>query len=158
AAARPGARLLGSPTLSGLSVALVFWWHALTPTLISRSWAVQAVVSATGLAIGYGIGTLGGRWGHRLLERWRRSSGPATRRRGWIVLGVGWLIGVLLGAVLWVGWQNEQRGLMGIAYAGWSDAVLMVALCAVAGALIVVMGRAIAAGVAALNRFNRRHG
>jgi uncharacterized membrane protein len=157
AAARPGAWLLGSPTLCGLSLALLFWWHAQTPTLIPRTWATQAVIGAISLAAGYGIGTLGGRWGHRLLDRWRRAPGPATRRRGWIVLAVGWPIGVFLGAVLWVGWQNEQRGFMGMAPVGWSDAVLMVGLCAAAGALFVALGRAAAAGAAAVTRFNRRH-
>jgi uncharacterized membrane protein len=150
-------RVLGNPTLSGLSLALLFWWQALTPTLISRSWVVQTVISAVCLAIGYGIGTLVGRWVHRLLDRWGRLPGPVTRRRGWIVLGVAWLIGVLVGAVLWVGWQNEQRRLMGIASVGWFDGVLMVTLSAVAGALLVVIGRAIAKGVGAINRFSQRH-
>jgi uncharacterized membrane protein len=157
AAERRSARVLGKPTLSGLSLALLFWWQALTPTLIPRSWAVQAVISAICLAIGYGLGTLVGRRTHRLLDRWRRAPGPVTRRRGWIALGVGVVIGILLGTVQWLGWQNEQRGFMGIASIGWFSVVPMVALSAVAGALFVVIGRAIANGVGAINRFNQRH-
>ena len=157
AAERPGARALGSPTLSGLSLALLFWWQALTPTLIPRSWTVQAVISAVCFAIGYGIGTLVGRWVHWLLDRESRAPGPVTRRLSWIVLGVGWLICVPLGAVLWVGWQNEQRNFMGMTPIDWFDVVLTVPLSVVAGAALVVIGRAIANGVGAINRFSHRH-
>jgi uncharacterized membrane protein len=45
---RPGA--FGTPTLSGSSLALLFWWQSLTPTLIPRSWKTQAVVGAVCLA------------------------------------------------------------------------------------------------------------
>jgi uncharacterized membrane protein len=158
APARRGAQVLGKPTLSGLALALLFWWQALTPTLIPRSWAVQAVICAVCLAIGYGIGTLVGHQTQRLLDRWGRSPGPATRRRAWIAVGVGWLIGILLGSAQWMGWQNEQRSFMGISPPiGWFSAVLMVALSAVAGALFVVIGRVIAKGVGALYRLNRRY-
>src|SRR5262249_32957810 len=108
------------------------------------------------LAIGYGIGTLVGRWVHWLLDRESRLPGPVTRRRSWIVLGVGWLIGVLLGAVLWVGWQNEQRNFMGMATIDWFDVVPMVLVSAVAGAALVVTGRVIAKGVGAISRFTHR--
>ena len=62
--------------LSGSSLALLFWWHSLTPTLIPRSWQMQAAIGAVCLAIGYGIGTLAGRWGQRyppIVASWRRN-------------------------------------------------------------------------------------
>src|SRR5262245_8150319 len=66
---------LRTPTFGGSSLALLFWWQSLTPTLIPRSWEAQTVIGAVCLAIGYGIGTLAGRWMHRLLDRWGRSPG-----------------------------------------------------------------------------------
>src|SRR5262245_2208087 len=147
----------GTPTLSGSSLALLFWWQSLTPTLIPRSWETQAVVGAICLAVGYGIGTLAGHWVHRLLERSGRSPGRAIRRHSSIVLGVGWLVGLLLGATLWERWQNEQRNFMGMTSLAWFDAVLMGTLSPMAGMLLVVAGRVIVNGVAASNRFIQRH-
>src|SRR5262245_27394565 len=112
-----GAGVLGPPTLSGSSLALVFWLQSLTPTLIPRSWGVQATIGAVCLAVGYGIGALVGYSARGFLERWSRS--------GWIVLGAAWLIGFFLGAALWMGWQNEQRDVMGMTSIGSLDAVLM---------------------------------
>ena len=149
----PGSWVLGAPTLSGLALGLVFWLQALTPTLISRSWLVQAVMSGICLAIGYGIGTLAGHWVHWLLEGWGRSPSTSLRRGGWIVLGVVCAIAVPIGAIVWLGWQNEQREFMGIQPAlGWFDAVLMVALSGVVGVLLVLVGRVLANGLGALNR------
>jgi uncharacterized membrane protein len=150
-------RLLGYPTFGGLLLALVFWWQALTPTLIPRSAITQAAVSGLCAAIGYGIGTLVGRWIGRLLADRGRGPGPRARQVGRIILGAGWLIAVTVGSALWVGWQNDQRDFMGMASVGWTDAVLMVVLSLLAGALFVVVGRALARGVAAINRFNHRH-
>ena len=149
-------RLLGKPAFVGLSVALLFWWQSLTPTLIPRSWVVQAVVSGACLAVGYGVGALLGRWLQRLMGVWGRT--PSVRwRRWWTVLAAAWLIGVLFGATLWLRWQNDQRTLMGLNVIGWFDAVPMVVLSALAGALLVLIGRALGNGVRALNRFNERH-
>jgi hypothetical protein len=133
--------LLGAPTLTGSLLALVFWWESLTPTLIPRSWAVQAVISGICLGIGYGIGTLVGRCSDQVLVRWRPSPTRVTRRRSRILLGLVWLVSAFAGAALWSGWQNEQHALMGIAPVGWSDAVLMVALSIISGVLFVVVGR-----------------
>jgi uncharacterized membrane protein len=144
----PGA----SSTISGSSLALLFWWQSLTPTLIPRSWQVQAVIGAVCLATGYGIGTLAGRGAHWLLERLGRSPGDAIRRCSWIVLGAAWLVGVLVGAALCIGWQNEQRLFMGMPSLVWLDALLMSALSPLTGALLVVVGRVIVSGVAASNR------
>jgi uncharacterized membrane protein len=149
--------MLGRPTLGGLLLALVFWSASLTPTLIPRSWATQCVISAICFGIGYGIGTLVEYRICRLLDRSSRSPGPVIRRRAWIVLGSAWTVGVIVGAALWLDWQNEQRSLMGMAPLGWLDAVLMVALSIVGAALLVVIGRALGHGVGAINGFHGRH-
>jgi uncharacterized membrane protein len=147
----------GTPTLSGSSLALLFWWQSLTPTLIPRSWETQALVGAVCLVIGYTIGTLGGRWAHRLFE-WRgRSPGNAVRRYSWIVLGVASLVGVLVGATLWKRWQDDQRNVMGIASLAWFDAVLMAVLSIFGGMLLVFAGRVAVRGVTASYRFIQRN-
>jgi uncharacterized membrane protein len=145
--------MLGTPAFGGALLALVFWWQSLTPTLIPRAWAMQTGVGAVCLAIGYGIGALAGRGGHRLLARWGRVPGPAIQQRGWIVLAAAWLVAILAGGPRWLGWQNAQRAFMGMASLGWLDAVLMSALSPVAGALLVVVGRVMAHGVGAVRRF-----
>ena len=151
AAERRGA--LGTPTLSGSLLALLFWWQSLTPTLIPRSWEMQTAIGAICLAVGYGIGTLAGRGVHRLLERRGRSPGNVIRRRGWIVLSAAWLIAIFLGAARWLGWQNGQRSFMGMASIIWLDGVLISALSPFAGVFLVVVGRVIAHGLAAGKRF-----
>src|SRR5262249_30621600 len=100
---------LGTPTLSGSLLALLFWWQSLTPTLIPRSWAMQTMIGALSLTIGYAIGTVAGYGMHRLLERWGRLPGNEIRRRGWVVVAAAWLVASLIGARSWLGWQNEQR-------------------------------------------------
>src|SRR5215813_3974449 len=91
---------LGTPTLSGSLLALLFWWQSLTPTLIPRSWETQAVIGGICLTIGYGLGTLAGRWTDRLLDWRHRSPGKALPRHIWIALGAAWLVGVVVGATL----------------------------------------------------------
>jgi uncharacterized membrane protein len=151
AAERYGAR--GAPTFSGSLLALLFWWQSLTPTLIPRSWEMQTAIGATCLAIGYGIGTLAGRGLHRLRERWERVPAKAICRRSRIVLAAAWLVAIPLGATQWLGWQNEQRKLMGMVAIDWWDAVLMSVLSPVAGMLLVVIGRVMVHGVASGKRF-----
>lgn len=140
-------------TLSGLSLALVFWWQSLTPTLIPRTWQMQAVISAICLAIGYGVGEVVGAGVFRFLERSERLPDDAIRRRCWGVLAAAWLVAVLLGGVLWVRWQNEQRDFMGMASIVWWDAALMIVLSLFAGVILVAIGRAIIHGVTASKRF-----
>jgi len=148
---------LGTPTLSGSLLALLFWWQSLTPTLIPRSWEMQTGIGAICLAVGYGIGTLAGRGVHRLFERRGRSPGNVIRRRAWIVLSAAWLVAIFLGPTRWLGWQNGQRSFMGMASIIWLDGVLISALSPFAGVFLVVVGRVIAHGLAAGKRFIQGH-
>jgi uncharacterized membrane protein len=54
-------------------------------------------------------------------------------------------------------WQNKQRNFMGMTSIVWSDGVLMAVLSTVAGVLLVLVGRVITNGVAAINRFIQGH-
>jgi len=147
---------LRTPTLGGAALALLFWWQSLTPTLIPRSWGTQTVIGTICLAIGYGIGTLVGCGVEQLLARRGRSPGGVSRRRSWIVLVAAWLVAIVLGSRLWLGWQNEQRSLMGMTPIVWLDAVLMSVLSLLAAVLLVIVGRVVARGVAAAARGIRR--
>jgi uncharacterized membrane protein len=147
----------GAPTLSGASLALLFWCQSLTPTLIPRPWQTQALVGGICLAIGYGIGTFAGRWAHRLLERRGRSPENAIRRYSWIVIGAAWLVALLVGATLWKRWQDEQRHFMSLASLASFDAVRMAIRSLVIGLLLVFAGRVIVHGFAASNRFIQRY-
>lgn len=141
-----------SPPIGGSALALVFWSQSLTPTLIPRSWETQAWISAICLAVGYGIGVLAGRCVQGFSGRWSRSRVEAIQQRASMILGAAWLIAVFLGPVLWVGWQNEQRNFMGVASTGWLDAAFIGALSLPFGALLVVIGRAVASGIGAGHR------
>lgn len=149
-------RVFGKPVFGGLVVALLFWLPALTPTLIPRTPTTQAVINAVSLAIAYGIGTLLGLWLRLLFLRNGRSFASGVRRLGWIILGTAWLIGVSFGAVLWLNWQNDQRRLMGMETVDGLDAVLMVSVSVLGGALFVIIGRLIGKVVLAVVRLSRR--
>jgi uncharacterized membrane protein len=147
---------LRTPTFGGSLLALLFWWQSLTPTLIPRSWGTQTAIGAICLATGYGIGTLAGSGVHRLLERRGRSPGSVIGGRSWIVPAAVWLVAMVLGAKLWLGWQNEQRSFMGMTPVAWLDGVLVSVLSPFAGVLLVVVGRVVARGVAAGKRVIQR--
>jgi uncharacterized membrane protein len=134
-----------------VAVGLAFWWLSLTPTLIPRPWLIQAVISALALVIGYAIGSVLGSLAHRLLERAGRTPGTSTARWGWIVLGAAWLIGGVVGAVQWTGWQNDQRDFMGMPPVGWSDAALVGVVSLAVAVVLVIVSRAIGRLVGALN-------
>jgi uncharacterized membrane protein len=149
-------RVLRGPALAGSLLALLFWWQSLTPTLVPRSWATQTVIGAICLAAGYGTGALVGYALHRYLDRWGRVPGSAIRRRGSIVLAAVWLVAIIVGSRLWLGWQSEQRRFMDMAPIGSLDATLVGVLSPFAGVLVVMLGRMVALGIAAGKRAIQR--
>ncbi|HEX6999569.1 MAG TPA: alpha/beta-hydrolase family protein [Gammaproteobacteria bacterium] len=147
----------GAPSLVGCAVALLFWAQSLTPTLIPRSWESQAGIGGTCLAVGYALGALAGWCARILLKRQRRVPADALRRYAWLLLGAAWPAAVLLGSLRWLGWQNEQRGIMGITSLVALDVVPMAAFSLLLGALLVVGGHAITRASSAGLRLVRRH-
>jgi len=148
--------VLVSPSFGGLVVTLLFWWESLTPTLIPRPWMTQATVSAVCSAIGYGIGTLVWFGAVRVLDRSGRGPSQSTRRRAWLALAAGWLVGIGYGSVRWLGWQNDQRELMGMSTVSWAAAVAVVLVAMLGAVLLVVAARAIVRGVRLLVDVGRR--
>lgn len=151
-----GTRMLAARSLVGSSVALLFWMQSLTPTLIPRSWESQAGIGAVCLAVGYAMGAWAGGCGRILLNR-RRAPIGVIRRYGWIVVGAAGSVGVPLGSVQWIGWQNEQRGIIGMTPVAALDAVPMAACSLIVGGLLVVVGQALAHACSASARFVQRH-
>ncbi len=132
-------------------LAIIFWWYALTPSLVPRAWTSQAAINAVALAVGYGLGTLAGRSVGSLQLRPLRAFVPAVR----ILVGIGWLIGIGLGTALWMGWQNDQRRFMGMEEVHGIDGVLMVMVSAAGLAFLLLMGYAIGRIVLAIIRYSR---
>ena len=149
--------ILGRPTFVGLAVALVFWWQSLMPLMLPRTWLAQAAISAICAAVGYGIGTLSGSLGHRILDRFDAGPSVEARQRAWTLLGVVTAVIVIVGLLAWPRMHTEQRALVELGPVSRLSVVPMIALTILLGLLFVVVGRVIGRGVSAINRFNHRH-
>ena len=93
----------------GIVSALVFFCFSLLPSLMPRTWLLQAIVSGLSLAFGYGIGLLIS----ILLRKTFKVSPPLRiRRAAWSVFVYSAPIVVV--AFLYLGsvWQDELRGLL----------------------------------------------
>ena len=129
--------LVRRPAFGGLAAGLVFWWFSLVPSLLPRSWIVQAGVSAVSFVVGYGIGSLLGWLGHLGLRRLGGQPSRRLRRGGWVVLAVAAPIAVIGAMATWPRWQNDQRVLVGMGEVSVLEAVA--AVVAAVG-LVVVLG------------------
>jgi uncharacterized membrane protein len=142
-AARTGiSKLLRRPGFGGAIGAVLLFCLSLTPSLLPRSWMLQAVVSGITMAIGYGIGAAIGAAVHRI---WRGVP-AASRRAWWVLAGTG---SVLAAAFLGLGeaWQRDVRVLVGADLdTGWNPVAIATVAVAVSGLLILV-SRAIRLGV-----------
>lgn len=94
----------------GIAVGVVFVCWSLTPSLVPRSWSLQAIASGILAAIGYGIGTAIVHVGRNLV-RWRPSR--AVRRAGWRVLAVVAPVSLVTFLVLGAVWQEQIHALAG---------------------------------------------
>jgi len=150
-APRPGPRLLGRPAFAGCLAALLMWWPALTPSLIPRTWATQALIGGVALALAYGFGTLAGYLFRRLLP----STGSA-KSGPWPVFGIACALIVPCGAGFWMRWQNGQRDLMGMEVLSVFDAVLTTTMSLLLATLLVLAGRAIGRALTASTHVGRR--
>lgn len=148
-------RLLHRPRLGGLVVAVVFFWESLSPTLLPRSIPIQALLTGACTVIGYALGA-----SVSVIVGWvlgARGKGPwNTRTARRIVWGVA-VAAVVVGALVWGRWQNDQRELVEMprmAPAGYLGVLLLGALI---GAVLLVVGRLIGHGLVAFDRVLGRH-
>jgi uncharacterized membrane protein len=129
------ARVVGGWPAAGASAfALVFWLESLRPTLLPRPASMQGIISALALLVGYGLGGLIVR-GCCLVGRrtgWAGAS-PKVRRVGRVTLIVTAALAVVVGPMVWLGSQNEQRSLVTMTRVGWAvvPAMLVVTLVVV---------------------------
>ena len=156
-----GRRLLAAvrrrPTFGGLVGGLVFWWQSLSPTLLPRSWAVQAAISAICATVGYALGTLGGRLVRTVLRRRGTHLAASGWRRARVALAAVGALAVVIGSVRWIGWQNDQRDLVAMDHLSAVTVLPMLVVTVVLGAVLGAGGRVVGAAVRGLDRWNQRH-
>ena len=126
-------------------MALLFWWWSLDPSMLPRSWYAQGAVSGLSAAIGY-----------LLLGRLGRTPAPRARRRWWVALGAVAAAVVAAGLLLWPGWQNQQRALVGLEPLSPAALAPMVAATLVVFGLLFLVGRLVGHGLVLLDRLLSR--
>jgi uncharacterized membrane protein len=94
----------------GLLGAVTCFCLSLTPSLLPRGPALQAVVGGISAAIGYGLGVLAV-W---LAGKLRNRPLPRPGRTAWRILAAGAAVAVLVFLYLGAGWQREIHEMMGL--------------------------------------------
>jgi uncharacterized membrane protein len=152
--------LFRAPNWPGVVVGLVFWWCSLIPSMMPRTWAVQAAISAICTAIGYALGTLG-RAVVRAVRRRRPSAGGSSSASGPQLARWATMVAVVgLGAVgswFWVRWQDQQRELVSLDPVAPASVLPMLVVTVVLTVVLGLVGRLVGGGVRRLDRWNRRH-
>ncbi len=144
------------PAFGGVFVGALFWLASLAPTLMPRTATTQAAAAGLCLAIGYGIGTLGGAFGHALLNRFDRAPGAIYRQNAWRVLLVLCVLGIIAGCAFWLSTQRTQRHEMTMEALSPLAAVIMVPLSLVVAGIFVTLARGIRGLARMFNRLLRR--
>lgn len=150
-AARRRARdvLLAPPRLVSVALGTWFWWAALVPSLLPRSALLQGVIGAVSFAVGWGLGSL---VAYVWDVAWRRAGrrDPFAARRPWPLVAVVALatVAAVVGTVLWLRWQNEQRRMVGPdEILGLGDAVVLWVVTLVLVGVVVLLGRLVGLAV-----------
>lgn len=148
--------MLARPRYGPLLGALVPWFLSMWPTLLPRTWLVQGVVSGVCAAIGWLVGLGVGHLLHRTLAATGRTLSPKVRHVAWLVLAVLAPVLVVVGLVLWYGWQRDQREVIGMPEVPFWWTIAVVVVSVVVLALLVFIGRAIATFVKWIDRHVER--
>jgi len=135
--------LFAPPRLVSIAFGTWFWWAALVPSLLPRSGLLQGVIGGVSFAVGWLVGSIVG----QLWDRgWRRSGrrDPLLAARPWplVVVVVLAVVAAVVGTVLWLRWQNQQRTVVGPdEVLGPSDALSCWLVTLVIAAVAVGIGR-----------------
>lgn len=138
--------LLAPPRLLSVALGTWFWWTSLVPSLLPRSALIQGVIGAVSFAVGWAVGSLVGQVWDRLLHRaGRRDRLAALRRWPRVAVFSVALVAAVVGTVLWLRWQNDQRRAVGPdEVLGLGAAVTMWVTTLVLVAVVVLLGRLVA--------------
>ncbi|MDB5164211.1 MAG: putative rane protein [Candidatus Saccharibacteria bacterium] len=130
---KPKKIILAAPSWAGFATGLLFWWASFTPSLLPRVWYLQAILTGISVAMGYGLGVVGGTaigfFYHTF--HWPKPS-PAMQRVRWQLLSIAALFFGSLSLILSLRHQKELRQLMGMppefAFHGIYTALLAISL------------------------------
>ncbi|WP_238419678.1 alpha/beta-hydrolase family protein [Gordonia sp. 'Campus'] len=134
----------------GLTVALVFLWLSVTPSLLPRGPLFQGIVSGASAAVGYALG-VGVSWLIRYMIS-RDDPWPSPMRRVWVALGLATVAGTVVMLVAFQRWQDQIRTMMGVDLLSWTAYPQIVLIAVVVFALLMTIGQAWGDGVAWLVR------
>jgi uncharacterized membrane protein len=125
-------------TLVALSLAVLFFWVSLTPSLMPRSGFFQGVIGGASAAFGYALGLVVVRAWRFFLER--PAPGEASRP---VALAVALVasVGTVLVLVRHRAWQRELRELMGVELVGWAHPFVVIAVALLVFVLFVALAR-----------------
>ncbi|MCK8614224.1 alpha/beta hydrolase [Gordonia sp. C13] len=134
----------------GLSVALVFLWLSMTPSLLPRGALFQGMVSGASAALGYSLGVFFS-WLVRFMIS-RDKPWPAPMHRVWVALGLAAIAGTVVMLVMFQRWQDQIRTMMDVDLLSWTAYPQIAVICIVVFFLLILIGQAWGDGVVWLVR------
>lgn len=123
--------------LTASAFSVVFYCLSLTPSLLPRTWLLQAVVSGLTAAIGYAFGAI---VGALVRKAWRRPA-PRATRIAWRVLFLAAPLVGLLFLALGTRWQQELRARVGMSRMETYDIVRIVAVSVLTFLVLLLVAR-----------------
>lgn len=146
--------LTAPPSVGGLILGALFFAAALTPSLIPRAVAVQAVLAGVAFAAGYGVAALV-RMGWRGLEL----PEPPWRILRWIFALAGLVALTVLAVSLWsaAGWQDGIRLRMGMEPTLSAHPFRLLAIALPTSLLLIGLGRLLVWAVHLASDYLQRH-
>lgn len=124
----------------GLAVAGLFYAFSLFPSMLPRSYILQAVISAISFSIGYGLGVFA-EW----LWHYLQIPGlKGTARKIAVWGGVGFVVFAICSSTIQsIKWQNQLRDVFVMDHIGITFIVFALLLTVVIAAVLIIIGRSI---------------
>ncbi|GGL13888.1 alpha/beta hydrolase [Mangrovihabitans endophyticus] len=127
-------------SLTGVTVAVIFFCLSQTPSLLPRAWFLQGVVSGITAAMGYGLGVAAG---------WRLIRGRAVRI-GWYLLTIAGPPAIGIFVILGTRWQRDLRRRLGMETLDSAYTFRMLLISFVAFGVLLLAARALRLAVRCL--------
>jgi uncharacterized membrane protein len=124
------------PSRVGLLVASWFFLASITPSLVPRTWLMQAAITGVCAAYGYGLGVAAAWLGRRVARRLQLQVTMSEAAARWLPIA-GWSLLLLIMLLVWLGslaWQRDTARLVGLRPPSGAAAVL-----GLAGSLVVAV-------------------